>query len=211
MAAALQHDIELRRGATFVLHVRWETTPWLYAAIASISLTAPVTITSAAHAIPDGWKVAVVDAKGLTQLNAKNNPPKASDMRRATVVSATQIQFNEISATAGVRVACAASGSVNVESVATGMLVVTGGGNAAVEVGSSAHGAVAVRAEAGATINVSSNAAVRVGLRDFMLDVSVTTMLREISARTEPLSVVAMTAQRQVNATTKKQEVAVTA
>ena len=100
MAAALQHDIELRRGATFVLHVRWETTPWLYAAIASISLTAPVTITSAAHAIPDGWKVAVVDAKGLTQLNAKNNPPKASDMRRATVVSATQIQFNEISAAA---------------------------------------------------------------------------------------------------------------
>ena len=100
MAAALQHDIELRRGATYVLPVRWETTPWLYAAIASISLTAPVTITSAAHAIPDGWKVAVVDAKGLTQLNAKNNPPKASDMRRATVVSATQIQFNEISAAA---------------------------------------------------------------------------------------------------------------
>lgn len=30
-------------------------------------------------------------------------------------------------------------------------------------------------------------------------------------ARTEPLSVVAMTAQRQVNATTKKREVAVTA
>lgn len=100
MAAALQHDIELRRGATFVLPVRWETTPWLYAAIASISLTAPATITSAAHAIPDGWKVAVVDVKGLTQLNAKNNPPKASDMRRATVVSATQIEFNEISAAA---------------------------------------------------------------------------------------------------------------
>ena len=100
MAAALQHDIELRRGATFVLPVRWETTPWLYAAIASISLTAPVAITSAAHTIPDGWNVAVVDAKGLTQLNAKNNPPKDSDMRRATVVSATQIQFNEISAAA---------------------------------------------------------------------------------------------------------------
>lgn len=107
--------------------------------------------------------------------------------------------------------ACAAFGAVNVESVATGVLVVTGGGNAAVEVGSSAHGAVAVSAEAGATINVSSNATVRVGLRDFTLDVSVVTMLREISARTEPLSVVAMTAQRQVNATTKKQEVAVTA
>lgn len=100
MPAALQYDIELRRGATFVLPVRWETEPWLYAAIASIALTAPVAITSAAQTIPDGWNVAVVDAKGLTQLNAKNNPPKASDMRRATVVSSTVIQFNEISAAA---------------------------------------------------------------------------------------------------------------
>ena len=100
MAAALQHDIEIRRGATFVLPVRWETEPWLYAAIASISQTAPASITSAAHTIPDGWNVAVVDAKGLTQLNAKNNPPKASDMRRATVVSSTVVQFNEISAAA---------------------------------------------------------------------------------------------------------------
>ncbi len=93
-------DIQIRRGSTFPLTVRWETESWLYAAIAGISLTAPVAITSAAHTIPDGWNVAVVDAKGLTQLNAKNNPPKASDMRRATVVSATQIEFNSISAAA---------------------------------------------------------------------------------------------------------------
>ena len=91
-------DIQIRRGSTFLMAVRWETEPWLYAAITSISLTAPVTITSAAHTIPDGWNVAVVDAKGLTQLNAKSNPPKKSDMRRATVVSATQIEFNEVSA-----------------------------------------------------------------------------------------------------------------
>lgn len=100
MTAALQHDIELRRGATFVLPVRWETEPWLYAAITSIAQRAPVSITSAAHTIPDGWNVAVVDARGLTQLNAKSNPPKASDMHRATVVSATQIEFNGTSAAA---------------------------------------------------------------------------------------------------------------
>lgn len=91
-------DIQIRRGSTFLMVVRWETESWLYAAITSISLTAPVAITSAAHTIPDGWNVAVVDAKGLTQLNAKSNPPKKSDMRRATVVSATQIEFNEVSA-----------------------------------------------------------------------------------------------------------------
>jgi hypothetical protein len=91
-------DLNVRRGETFSLGVRWGSEPWLYAAINAITLTAPVAITTAGHTIPDGWDVAVVDAKGLTQLNAKNNPPKASDMRRATVVSATQIQFNDISA-----------------------------------------------------------------------------------------------------------------
>lgn len=91
-------DIEVRPGETFSLAVRWETEPWLYAAIVSISLTAPVLITSAAQTIPNGWNVAVVGAKGLTQLNAKYNPPKPADMRRASVLSSTQIEFNEISA-----------------------------------------------------------------------------------------------------------------
>lgn len=100
MTAALQHDIELQRGKTFVLSLRWETETWLYAAIAIIAQRAPVSITSAAHTIPDGWEVAVVDAKGLTQLNASSNPPKKSDMRRATVVSATQIEFNDTSSAA---------------------------------------------------------------------------------------------------------------
>lgn len=91
-------DLDIRRGETFKLAVRWETEPWLYAAIVSISLTAPVLVTSAAHTIPNGWNVAVVGAKGLTQLNARYNPPKPADMRRATVVSGTSIEFNEISA-----------------------------------------------------------------------------------------------------------------
>lgn len=90
-------DLAIRRGETFTLTVRWETEPWLYAAITSISQTAPVRITSATQAIPDGWQVSVVDAKGMTQLNAANNPPKPKDMRRATAVSSTEIEFNDIS------------------------------------------------------------------------------------------------------------------
>ncbi len=94
---AKAQDLTIRRGETFTLTVRWETEPWLYAAIASISRTAPVRITSAAQAIPDGWQVAVVDAQGMTALNAANNPPKPKDMRRATAVSSTEIEFNDIS------------------------------------------------------------------------------------------------------------------
>jgi hypothetical protein len=100
MPAALSLDLEIRRGETFALAVRWETEPWQYAPIASISQTAPVRInTVSPHNIPNGWSVAVVGAKGLADLNAASNPPRRADMRRATVVNATAIEFNEISAT----------------------------------------------------------------------------------------------------------------
>lgn len=96
-----ERDLELRRGQTFSLGVRWETERWIYAQLSSISRTAPVALTCAApHQIPDGWEVAVIDARGLLALNAKNNPPKTTDMRRATVVSPDRIEFNEFS-TAG--------------------------------------------------------------------------------------------------------------
>lgn len=95
-------DLNIRRGETFTLTVRWETEPWLYAAIESVANTAPARIMLQAPGaeIPNGWRVAVVDAKGMTQLNAANNPPKAKDMRRAAVFSATQLEFNDTSAAA---------------------------------------------------------------------------------------------------------------
>ncbi len=93
-------DLAIRRGATFTLSLRWEGETWLYAAITGITQTAPAQITSAVHAIPDGWRVAVVDAKGMTQLNATSNPPKDRDMRRASVVSSTVLEFNDTSAAA---------------------------------------------------------------------------------------------------------------
>ena len=93
-----EYDIALRKGSSARITVRWETEPWLYAAIASISQAAPVGITlQAAAQIPDGWRVAVLDAKGLSQLNAQNNPAKKPDMRRASVASGTQLTFNELS------------------------------------------------------------------------------------------------------------------
>lgn len=91
------YDILMLQGETFALAVRWESERWEYAPIASITASAPATITTSAHNIPDGWRVAVVDAKGITQLNAKNNPPKTSDMRRATVVDTTTVEFNDVS------------------------------------------------------------------------------------------------------------------
>lgn len=95
----MKQNLPIIQGATFSQTVRWETLPFMFAAISAISNTAPVRITTTgAHGILDGWRVAVVDAEGLTELNAANNPPKTSDFHQATVVDTTHIEFNPISA-----------------------------------------------------------------------------------------------------------------
>lgn len=97
----MKKDLVITKGKTFVQTIRWEVAPYLFAAISAISNTAPVRVTtSTVHNIPDGWRVAVVDAGGMTELNAGNNPPKDSDFRQATVVDTTKIEFNPISAVA---------------------------------------------------------------------------------------------------------------
>lgn len=94
----MKKNLVIKQGATFENVVRWETEPFLFKAITAMTNTAPVTITTAAHGIPDGWRVAVVDAGGMTELNAANNPPKSADFRQATIPDTTHVEFNPISA-----------------------------------------------------------------------------------------------------------------
>lgn len=94
-------DLAIRQGSTFTQVLRWETEPFLTAAITAIDPIASVRIhTAAPHGIPNGWRVAVVGS-GVSQLDAKNNPPQPDnkkDMRRATVIDADTIEFNGLSA-----------------------------------------------------------------------------------------------------------------
>ena len=94
----MTQKLTITQGKTFEKVVRWETEPFLSTAILGMSNTLPVRITTGTHGILDGWRVAVVDAGGMTELNAANNPPKSADMRRATVVDTTHIEFNPFSA-----------------------------------------------------------------------------------------------------------------
>lgn len=95
----MKQNLAIIQGSTFAQTVRWETLPYLFAPIAAISNGAPVRFTTTGtHNIPDGWRVAVVDAGGMTELNAASNPPKTSDFHQATFVDATHIEFNPISA-----------------------------------------------------------------------------------------------------------------
>lgn len=93
---AAEIDLEILQGKTFNYAFRWESDPLVYKAIAGISNAAPVQITTAAaHGLPDSWRVAVVGAQGLTDLNAENNPPKVNEFIESTVVSSTVIELNE--------------------------------------------------------------------------------------------------------------------
>lgn len=91
-------NLTIEQGETFETVVRWETPPLKYKAISAMTKTAPISITATSHAIPNGWRVAVVDAVGMTELNAADSPPADDAFRAATVIDANTVEFNEVSA-----------------------------------------------------------------------------------------------------------------
>lgn len=95
MSCATQ-DLIIQKGKTFSRVLRWETEPFVYKAITAITKAAPAVITATGHGVPSGWRVAVVSVQGMTEINAKNSPPRASDFRKATVVDANSISLNDI-------------------------------------------------------------------------------------------------------------------
>lgn len=106
-------DLTIRKGQTFRLPIFWESEPFITVPIASINRSASVQIvTQAPHGMPDGWRAAVVDAQGLTDLNAKANPPAKSDFRQVRRIDATTIEFNGISSAGFKKAHVAATGFV---------------------------------------------------------------------------------------------------
>lgn len=88
--------LTVRRGASADIPIRVESDVLSYATITAIAQSAPVRITAASHGIPDGWRAAVMNAKGMTEINAENNPPKDSELRKVTVVDANTVEFNKV-------------------------------------------------------------------------------------------------------------------
>lgn len=91
-------NLKPRRGATFRHSLRLETGPEIYKAISAMPSLAPVRFTSSGHGILDGWRVAVIGVVGPDEINARNDPPKASDYRIARVIDANTVEFNNLSA-----------------------------------------------------------------------------------------------------------------
>lgn len=97
MACAQIKDLIITKGDTFSLVLRWESLPFIYTDITAINQDGPVMITAPGHTVPDGWRVAILAAKGMVEINSKNMPPRAADFHKATYVSGTQITLNDTS------------------------------------------------------------------------------------------------------------------
>jgi hypothetical protein len=87
-----------RLGATHETALRISSQTMLYAQISGMAQSAPLEVTATAHGIPDGWQVAVIGAKGMTELNAADpNDIKASEYHRCTVIDVDTVTIDGIS------------------------------------------------------------------------------------------------------------------
>jgi len=92
-------DLPVTQGETFAFVIQWETEEKVYVPISTLSQTAPLHIaTLTAHGLPDGWKAAVTNAKGLTEVNAEANAVKDKDRHPCTLISPTEVSMNSVNA-----------------------------------------------------------------------------------------------------------------
>lgn len=91
--------LSARKGASADIQIRVETDALSFAVISGMAQTAPMRVTSTSHGILDGWRAAVVDAKGMTEMNAADSASvRDGDLHNITVVDANTIEFDGISA-----------------------------------------------------------------------------------------------------------------
>lgn len=90
--------LSVRKGASANLPLRLETGTLSFAAISAMAKSAPLRVTAPGHNIPDGWYVAIVDAKGMTELNAADsNSIRDHEFHRVTWIDANMVDFDGIS------------------------------------------------------------------------------------------------------------------
>lgn len=95
---AATKDLTISQGRTFSLALRWESPPVVYKAITAITQSAPVRLTVPLHGLPDGWRVAITNVKGMADINSEANKLTSRDYHQATVLDANTIEINDINA-----------------------------------------------------------------------------------------------------------------
>jgi hypothetical protein len=93
----IKKDLTILQGRTFSYPLKWEIEPIVYKPITAITQAAPCVVTAVGHGLPDGWRVAIVSVKGMTQINA-SNPPKDSEYVVAKKLTTDTIELNTVNA-----------------------------------------------------------------------------------------------------------------
>lgn len=91
-------DLSLQQGKTQPIVLRCETETIIYKAITAIQQTAPIRLTVTGHGAVQGWRGAVTNVKGMTEINGIANELKSSDYHPITVVDADTVEFNDVNA-----------------------------------------------------------------------------------------------------------------
>lgn len=92
MQTPVKYNLKIYQGGTFRDSLRWESSTKVYKPITAVAQSAPIQITAVCHGLPNGWRAKVTGVKGTVQINSDEL------YRKATVVSADVIEFNEVNA-----------------------------------------------------------------------------------------------------------------
>jgi len=95
---ATSKDLVVQQGKTFSLTLRWEVPPIIYKPISAITKTAPIRITAVGHGLVNGWRCAVTDVVGMTDINPPMGVVRDASRHQATVVDADTIELNAVNA-----------------------------------------------------------------------------------------------------------------
>lgn len=89
--------LSVRLGASADIALRLETTNVKFSAISGMSQSAPLRVNSPGHGILDQWHAAIVDAKGMTEMNAVNsNSIRDAEFRQVTLIDPDAVEFNGV-------------------------------------------------------------------------------------------------------------------
>jgi hypothetical protein len=89
MASPVKLNFQIYQGGTFKQVLRWESATKEYIPITGIAKSAPVAITAPQHNIPPGWRVKVLNAGGMKEINDDT-------YHQATVVTENLIELNDV-------------------------------------------------------------------------------------------------------------------
>lgn len=95
----MKQDIRIQQGSTFEWVVRWESREVSFAVISAATKAAPPALTATSHGMPGGWRGAITNMRGMTELNAEDDPPSAADYYEFEVVDANTVKPKGIDGT----------------------------------------------------------------------------------------------------------------